>query len=670
MNLPIARADSLNAGIDLAHYYNRFSPDYGWEALLFRAGYVLQSAEVNEMQSLASYRRKQLGDALFKDGDIVRDARANVNPNTGHVDLEEGAVYVNGEIRIVPATTLTVPVIGTAIIGIVLSRVIITEVEDPNLLDPATETKNNGQAGACRLILRPSWMYRDSSSVDESFYPIHYIDDGYLRPKDAPPVLDTTNQAIARYDVDNNGSNYIVSGFEVSMMDDAETGEQVYNINAGRARVMGYGIGLTAGRRLSFSTSADLRAISNEPHQSTTINRQRVNLDRSPINHIDKVSITPIRTVQIIHGTISGAKDPLPDSSVLEIKEIKQGSTTFVQGTDFQLSAGQVDWSLPGAEPAPGSTYDVTYTYMLDVEPEDVDATGFFVTGAVQGTLILTTYTAKLPRIDRICIDSNGQFQFVVGVSTDYNPVPPEVPTTMLALCQVRQTWTDARAVINDGMKMVSMRELNGQKDYIMTLTDMVAQLSLVTDTTTRDGIAMKGMFTDPFLNDDQRDAGVPQSAAVAGQSLTLPIDGDALFFSADIEQDETCAFTEEVILEQLAQTGNMKINPYQAYAPFPSKVTLFPAIDNWVETKTVWASAVTQRFVKTIYAPYGIANYKHGEQMPTGSSTYVETVSEVITAAQFLRQIYVSFEVVGFGAGEQLTSVTFDGIAVIPEAI
>lgn len=99
--------------------------------------------------------------------------------------------------------------------------------------------------------------------------------------------------------------------------------------------------------------------------------------------------ITKEVTVTLTHGGYTGAQDPLPDTSVISLLEVKQGGTTYVAGTDYKLTAGKVDWSLTGAEPAPGSTYTAKYQFIATVLPASEDDTGFTVEGAVVRSLVL-----------------------------------------------------------------------------------------------------------------------------------------------------------------------------------------------------------------------------------------------------------------------------------------
>lgn len=658
-------------------FYDRSEAEQakGYEQHLFVAGRVLQSAEMNEIQAYPARNLKALGDALFKDGDIVRDARAVVDQDTGLTQLESGAVYLRGNVRGVPSATITIPVTGTVVLGIYLNEATITDEEDPTLLDPARDTRSYQEPGAARLQIIPQWGYQGDGTSDGEFFPIYYVDDGQLRAKDAPPQLDSVSQAIARYDRDSAGTSYIVSGMQVAAMNDTVDGHQVYTVKDGRARVNGFGVTLSTARRIEYPATPDLRYIDSEPHSSTTLEPQRVELDRTPIDQITQVRITSEKTVSLVHGTFVGAQDPLPDTSVIEIISVVQGVTTYVNGTDYKLTSGKVDWSLSGAEPAPGSTYDVTYRYITAATPTLIDNTGFTIEGAVPGTLILTNYYARLPRIDRLCMDENGTFLWIQGVATDYDPVRPPVQNNLLAICQVYQSWDGNRRVVNDGVRVVSMSNLEALSARLDNLTDLVAQQKLVSDISTREAAAKKGLFVDPFIDDMQRDQGITQDAAVLGYALTLPIEGDASAVSSDITSTTSCDFTLEVVLQQSSQTGDMKINPYMAFAVPPKPLVLTPNVDRWTETQTSWLSDITQKFIvdnaiKDAYH-YGLyGNNLAGWPSYSQTSSQTVVVSSVSSRIENLRQIEVKFEAKGFGPGEELVSVKFDGITVTPVAI
>lgn len=645
-----------NENITLLGYYNRHTPSDNYDEHLFRAGNVLQSAELNEVQSNTFGRIKSIADSLFKDGDIVRDARISVNQDTGSVTCESGAIYLKGAVRGVPSAVLTIPTTGTVAVGIILTETVVTDVEDPDLLDPARETRGYQEKGAARLKVEPSWAFQTAPTPSSNFFPVYYVENGVQRAKEAPPQLDSVTQAIARYDRDSAGSNYIVTGLQVQQLADSG-GNQVYNVQAGRARVNGFGLDMNNSVRVTYAAVPDLRSIDSEPRVSSTASAQRVNLDRTPIGTISQVRITKETTETVTHGTFVGAQDPLTNSSVTSIVEVKQGGTTYVQGTDYKLTSGKVDWSLTGAEPATGSTYTVKYQHIITVAPTAVDDTGFTVTGAVVGSLILTNYTVKLPRIDRLCLNEEGELTWIRGVSTDYNPVRPKVPSNLIALAQVVQTWDANRRVVNDGVRTVPMADIEGMFTKMDLLTDLIAQQKLRGDIKERSSAAQKGLFVDPFLDDAQRDQGLTQTAAIVDGILTLPVTATPLNPSISLTSPAACSYNLVSVLDQTARTSSMKINPYMAFDVLPAGVQLSPAFDRWTEVQTTWTSPVTRQF--TTVGTTG-----------TTSSTQNVLTKSTTSEIENLRQIYVQFKLVGFGPNETLSSVTFDGLSVTPLAI
>ena len=632
-------------------YYNRFDAAKNYDEHLFLAGRILQSAEMNEVQSQHNNRLLKIADALFKDGDIIRDASVSVDPDTGVVQCQSGAIYIRGAVRGVAPATLTVATTGTVAIGIRLVEEVITETEDPDLRDPAAGTRGYFEPGADRLRVTPTWSL---SAGDGDFFPVYSVTDGQLDAKEPPPNFDAVTQSLARYDRDSAGGCYVVSGLQVKALADSGA-NQVYTMAEGRARVYGFGVEFNTARRITLAATPDLKAIANEPHLSTTPTAQRVTLDRAPATAITAVSITTTKTVTLTHGISTGAQDPLPDTSVLAILSVVQGAVTYTATTDYLLTAGKVNWSPAGAEPSTGSTYQVTYTYITNVTPTLVDDTGFTVTGAVVGTLILTSYSQKLPRIDRLCINQDGTPVWLQGVSADYNPQPPTVPGDLLALARVYQTWTAARAVTNDGVRVVPMPQLYAVDSRLDWLAQLIAQNRLESSIHTREGGTKKGLFTDPFLDETQRDAGTAQTAAIVGGELRLPIDATIMQMSADIAAPTTLAYSQVTALEQTLRTGSMQINPYMSFAPVPAQMTVVPSIDRWTLVQTDWTSPLTSRFVVGA-----------GDQSSSTSQTRNALLSTSTTNAETLRSIGVAYSIAGFGAGELLTALTFDGVSVL----
>jgi hypothetical protein len=639
--------------MDLENYYDRTDPDNNYEQHLFRAGYGLQSAEMNEIQQASLGRLKSIGDAIFEDGDIIRDCACIVNADTGAANLNGGALYLRGAVRGVSPGAFTVATVGVVAIGIYLTEDVVTELEDPELRDPAVGTRNYQEAGAARLQVNTAWGYANDGQAGE-FYPVWTVIDGVVIPKEPPPNLDAVTNAIAAYDRQSTGGTYVVSGLRVTALADRVTGEQVYSVGEGEARVDGRNVANSTSRRVVYDAIPDLLRVTSEPHVSSGIAAQRVNTDRYPLHDLITVQITAEKTVTVTHGAFTGAQDGLPDTSVLSLVEVKQGATTYVQGTDYKLTAGKVDWSLAGAEPSPGSTYTVKYQYITTVTPTGIDASGFTVEGAVASTLIQVTYDTALPRFDRLCLDSSGQFVWVEGVAADYFPIAPNVPNNLLLLATISQTWVEGvtRTVRNDGVRVVPMAEIEDIRNGVLDLYDLVAEQKLKGDVSSKSAAAAKGLFVDPFRNNNQRDEGQTQDAVSASGLLQMPMSESVASFTTPGNAPATLSKTDAVKLSQTLKSSDMKVNPYQAFEPIPARVTLQPAVDNFVQQVTAWAPSIIQ----TVRVGGGLA-------LAQSVSTSVASITN--TALPNLRSINVNFTLAGFGPSENLTGVIFDGIDV-----
>lgn len=672
-------------------YYNRFDPAKNYDEHLFRAGYVLQSAELNEIQSAGLHRLKRFGDALFKDGGILQNAQLVVDSATGAAIGEAGILYLQGQLRGIPRREFTVPVQGEITVGVYLVEQIITEMEDPALRDPAIGVRNYQEAGAARLQREPRWGYAgESGAPTADFFPVYTVIDGVVVPREPPPNIDAVTQAIARYDRQSAGGYYAVNGLRVTALaDDATTGEQQYSIQEGSARVNGQEVNLPTAVRARFNAAPDLGSVVAEPTLADNTSNQRITCDFSPVASFDQIIITTEKTATLVHGGYSGAQDELPDPSVLSLQSVTQGATTFVVGVDCVLTGNRVDWSATGKpEPNPNTTYQVTYRYQASAAPVSPDETGCTVQGAVPGTLIQVSYSWKKPRIDRLCLTAQGLPMFVQGLAHNYNPLPPAAPDGVLPLALIKQTWTTARSVTNDAVRVVPMAELESMNQRIEDLYSLVADQRLLTNALGSDPSSKKGIFVDPFLDDDMRDQGIDQTAAIINGELTLGIVSTAVQ-TRPSGMPGIITLTEAApaaLLQQTLQTGSMKVNPYDAFTPLPAIAELNPALDFWTGKETRWLSPATlnlsenQVNYQVLSAGWTQALRAQGRSAADISQfiknhTLVMTTEQVtvtqrrqdayIGEAQYLRSISVEFTLEGFGPNEALNTVKFDGASV-----
>ena len=426
-------------------YYNRFNREKKYMKALFVAGQGLQSAELNEIQEFNLEALRKIGNALFADGDVISGCTCVIDQETGLTKVEAGSIYLNGLIRDVRDGEFTIPVDTSVRIGIyqiALKNILcfslfcrfrlckpfaclfesdlaiyyrektITSLEDASLRNPALGTRGYQEEGAARLQYLTEWSYQVPGAQDDEekgkFYTIYNVENGVLVQKAPAPQLEAVNSALARYDNESNGS-YVVNDMKVTCVSATET-EQIFSVGEGKAHISGYEIELPHALRSVFDTEIDYQLTVSDPYvfEPGSDGSMTIRLNYTPLAEVKSVDIAAEKTINLSHGSYSGCLDPIPNQSVLQIIEIKQGVTIYKEGTDYKLTQGQVDWSPLGDEPAPGSNYTITYQYRTQIEPTDVTDTGFKISGAVSGTLVLVTYTWKMPRYDVLTIDGDG----------------------------------------------------------------------------------------------------------------------------------------------------------------------------------------------------------------------------------------------------------------------
>lgn len=634
-------------------YYQRFDPQKHYEQLLFLPGRGLQSAELNDLQEQVAFQSRKISDTLLKDGDLVYGGELNIDQKTGQTKIPATAVYLQGLIRELPPEEIDIPLNTIFYIGIWLKDQLVTELEDPGLRDPATGTRNFNEGGAYRKQVQERWGTLLGNSEEEqqgTFYPVFRIDNGVHVLKQPPPQLDSVSVAIARYDRESKGGNYVVRGMEVIFREQTDS-HQTFTITEGKVHIDGFTLFFTSSIRKEWPLDSDLEEITSEPHtfHPDETGKMRIELANTPLATIQDLSVVRQVIETVTRGSYEGTADELKNNSVVKILKVASLSQEFTAGIDFQRSGSRVDWSLTGQEPSTGETYQVIYQYRVSVAPDELDENGFSVTGAVSGTDINVDYTWKMPRIDLVTLDKEGFLQRLKGIPDPLRPYVPKTPSGQFPIAELHQRWWKGKGpeVINNSVRTITMGELNTMQNQINDLFDLVAIERLRTQVHLMDPAAKKGVFVDPFLDDNLRDEGVAQTAAIVDGELILPI-RETILDLAGANQAETLDYELEPILNQPMFTGSMQVNPYQAFEPIPPKVTLFPQVDNWTTSREVWTGGTTRIFGQG-----------------TTSNRIIRTRR---VAQQFLRTRVVRFMIDGFGPAEELSEILFDGKIIYPQ--
>lgn len=615
----------------------------------------LQGAEINELQTIARRRHERLGRLVAADGDRIERAEAIVDVEAGTVTLTSGEIYVAGDVFPVAESVLTaVPMAGRVEIGVRLTKSWITHEDDPSLVGLVPGSVAEGEPGAAREQVAISWA-RDLDGGAGNFYAVYTLVDGTIIDQTTPSILEPAMQAIAVYD--RAHGHYVVSGCRVTGLG-ASAGAQQFSIEAGEANISGFKRTRLAASRIAIEEDWDELAVPGETHTYPGGASHTFAVDKPPIGVINSILLTKQKTVAVTRGATAAGQDGLPDTSVIEIVEVKQGGTTYVAATDYVRTGNSVDWAPAGAEPATGSSYNVTYRYRAAVAATASTDKTITVSGGATGGDIIVAYTTKMPRVDLIGLRQDGTVAYVRGVSASAHPVAPLAPADVLPLAEVSYDWIDRPVITNIAIRSIPYADIWRLYDRVIEHDRLIQLSRLQTSLDRKDPTLKKGMFVDPFTTDEYRDAGAVQTAAIGLGMMQLAI--TPTLHRLDLDQPVMLDHVEEIIVSQTLKTGCTKINPYANFTPLPAAMTLDPPVDFWTQQQTVWASAATIAVNggTTISGPL------------TTSTTATQLVSQTTEQADYLRPISVNFSIEGFGHGEILSALTFDGLVVTPPGL
>ncbi|KAA6405670.1 DUF4815 domain-containing protein [Candidatus Tokpelaia sp.] len=636
----------------LPDVYDRAEGRKNWQSVVFGGrNRFIQAAELNESQTIMRGRHNRLGRLVAKEGDRIERADCLIDTETGRVTLLAGKIYVSGDIfPVEEAIFENVPMQGRVELGVALERHYLTAEEDPNLLGQVPGSLAEGEPGAAREVVRCYWSF--SADGQSEFYPVYVLADGVVLDNKGPSLLEPAMQAIATYD--RAHGSYVVKGCRVTGL--GRNGKnQVFSIQEGEANISGFKRTRRAAFRLEEEEDWNEAAVPGETHTYPGGVQYTFSTDKFPIGVINSILLTKEKTVSLTRGAVKHGQDSLPDNSVIALVAVKQGATTYKEKTDYIRTGNSVDWAPLGDEPASGSTYEVTYRFRDAVKPVAQDAKTVTVAGGATNGDIIISYTFKMPRIDRIGLQIDGAPIYIKGLSAKEFPAPPIVPEDVLSLATITNDWLGTPIVKNDAYRSIPYADLQRLVDRVGDMDRLLQLERLRNGIDSREPVAKKGMFVDPFLDQTYRDAGQEQTAAVSGGVMELPITSN--FYQLPLAAPVTLAWQEEVIIAQEQMTGCTKINPYANFTPLPADLALMPAADFWTQYRTDWAGAVTNE--------YWQGGRRRGPLLESSSTS--ENLGSHTEQIQYLRQIELTFTLRGLGAGEILDSLTFDGISVLP---
>lgn len=630
------------AKIDLNRnpFYDDYDPSKQYHQLLAIPGRVAQAREFTQAQSLTRDIIKSIGDSIMKDGNIIEGCQVTVDKENKKVIVSAGKIYMDGAVLRLPESEAAIKCEGLENIGVVIEDSIVDETQDPSLRDPAQGFENYNLPGCYRLKRELKVVVGETSAAV-----IATLNDGDLMLETYSPEYDTLSQTLARRTFDESGS-YIVRGLNVRTEDGADASTYTCVVEAGKAYVLGYELGIASTRRLPVTRSTDFNkvTVSSMVYVPTT---QDYQLDADLyVKEILRVEGTREHSEAQSITTGTERKLLTPPSSdsdgggiILAITKVNVGTKIYVNGTDYELSRDgsqyYVQWKNADF-PDPGVQYTVTYTYR-HVFTSGTDYTLVAVNGShylrwnlaatypMKNTQFTVQYNQYLARKDIVYIDQYGNIAVKIGIPAEYGlEAAPEAPLDTLPLAVIMSppngsagatSSSQKIAVTNVGLVRFTMQDIKEMLNRIRTLEYDQAVLSLNDDATkVYTENEKKGVLTDPFVDLSRCD--VTYNLDTSGNQIST----EQPIFSMAIDVEKNLAYLQvaekmydatynpanttasvngrlatlkmvsggdKVILEQKAATRSFLINPYNVYPSTPV-ITITPSVDIWFEESII----------------------------------------------------------------------------------
>lgn len=549
--------------------YNNYDPTKNYRSVIFTAGSKLQSAELNEMQDIQLGYTSSIGNFLVSNGTIITGGEI-LTLNRNQIIIAESTISVQG----LPVYTPQASVILTGLqetLGVLIEESIITGVQDDKILQPDPESPFYREETSYRKKVVGKWVKSDQVHQGQLFFPVLTIENGTIiaSSSNSNGNRDYINKSISVYDKGVHGS-YVVDGLILKPTTlTRDDNKHVVELTSGVARVNGDETKISTSQMVLLDPVLEnVRNVSSEPVIFIK-NQSSYNLRNLPPKAITSVVGTKEVTKTINRGGTAGGEDTLPNTPVLRIIEVKQGSTVYTNITDFVQVGDKISWSPSGKEPAPGSSYTVKYQYMstfnASVVANRLQIANVDMVELVHNTQLSVTYQFYLSRMDRIVI-RDGKVVVVKGIAdTPSNIIPPSVDnSTELSIGVVTLMYGQNPRITQDDMvTMIPFSELKKMRNQLSDVQYNILQLSLKEEAREMDMVTNKrGVIVDSLQNESMRDKGITQNARVQDGILDIGsnfgtstiLNTGFIGLGTQLEYD---------LASQPIHTGDQRINPY-----------------------------------------------------------------------------------------------------------
>jgi hypothetical protein len=239
-----------------------------WRALLFNAGKYLQRQELVDLQWILLRGIKDIGDTIYKNGDIIRGCAEQLSGNN-QVKFTDGAIYLDGQrVQIPESETLTLIGVGKEVVGVLVEPVII-----PSSQDLVIRNQDEGkaleyaQSGADRLAYDITWVIDNPAAIKIKEF------------LDGLPVKKTYGTQRSQWEIDDarhiydiNG-DFVVDPFPYSVKDHpTDPASLIFKVDGGgKAYVQGFEAGTISPQSVTIPKARDTKAENNSALEAFSI---------------------------------------------------------------------------------------------------------------------------------------------------------------------------------------------------------------------------------------------------------------------------------------------------------------------------------------------------------------------------------------------------------------
>lgn len=768
-----------------------YNSDLDYSRLLFLPGGVLQSNEMNVLQSAIHRRIKGVAESLLTNGDIISGCSLNLKDESNQLrcTISAGAVYMNGAVYTKKTDTVMstlIPKSDTYYITAYVDSSIVSSGED--LKDPSQNFGNSGKLGAPRLIEALNFRIDDESGAGIDGAILYTIKDGELinakKSNEDDAVISKLNNTLARRTYDTEG-NYKVDGLDLSvspvenfvLMDGVR--KKPVRVSAGKAYVLGYEILKMTDSNVYITcnpvTSSDTSNFRRVENESFLVDFQNdtefsYSVSHAPICKYEGGTTTVWNTSMLRLQGVELASDTIMsydgNSFVATTKTVDAGGKVYVKIGDGALERyyASTDDDIPDGTspkiatitssqnfitllepPQTGSSITVYYTHTRNLEyGTEWQVTGSNNTITIQknpssnvtlsnGTYFLN-YCYPLCRRDVIAIKSTGELIAMHGVPNEREIVEAPIcnaddclPLGTVLYDPSQEGVGDIISVSNNDTKAIKMLDNYRMLRRISNLEYNLAATTLDHEAASGESEdELIGVFTDGFTLQDGERVTSKMDNSQLGEERHVAIDPDTNTITTpsifqifeytsgntpgeneftipivspagrnqiihDIEDDTgnahdsylVCGNSTEVVVSQLNATGDMRINPYDAFPKTPV-LSISPATNSYSITRVrdentgtivsddyltrtwetggnSWTAEQQQLWERSLRGNTTRTISSSGNRV-TGEITTV-TSTTVSTDGMFMPQNDISVEVLNVTPNSNMITVTFNDV-------